>query len=160
MKKALPDNYIQTIKEIAQKLEGVDVHWAIIGSTNMALHGIDIIPNDIDITTNHEGLEIICDLFSDYKVGKAEVKTPLVDGYKDYTEQELEINGVKVTICGEYEDDVYFQTFTNGGIEYLDVEGIKVTVFSLESEKQAYHIFGKEDKVKLIESHQKEVAEN
>lgn len=151
MKKSLPDNFIKTIKEIAQKLQDKDINWAIIGSTNMALHGIDIAPKDLDITTNLEGLGIISDIFSEHKVGEPVVKQPEIEGYKEFTEQTLELNGVEVQICGEYEDDIYYRSFIDGEIEEIDIEGVKVPVFSLKAEARAYRITKRKNKAKIIE---------
>lgn len=150
MKKALNENFVKAIKEIGQKLQGIE-KWAVMGTTNLALHGIDVVPNDLDITTNHEGLEKISEILAEYKVGEPEVKQPFVPGFREFTEQEFEINGVKVTVCGEYEDDIYYRSFVDGGIKRIDFAGVSVPVFSLPAEAKAYRALEREDKAKLIE---------
>jgi len=147
----LAENYYSAIRVIVLALKSVRAPWAIIGSANMALHGMDVVPNDLDVSTNLNSLHVITEALAKYKNGEPEIKQPLVAGFREYTEQSFLIEGVDVTFCGEYEDDVYFHTFVDGEIEELNVGGVCAPVFSLLAEMRSYRMLGREKKAKMIE---------
>lgn len=52
---------------IAQSLESKNIEWIVITSCGLALQGLDIHPNDIDILTNEEGFSQIAQLLNNYE---------------------------------------------------------------------------------------------
>jgi len=45
----LPENMRRTLLEIANTLSSGQIRWVLVGSTASYLHGLDIVPKDIDI---------------------------------------------------------------------------------------------------------------
>ena len=56
----------QVIKVIAQSFSCLKEDWAITGSFNHYLQGIDIVPNDIDIITTKKGIYAISEILNSY----------------------------------------------------------------------------------------------
>ena len=65
-------NFIKSLNIISKHLNNSRIKWAIIGSANMALQGIDITPKDIDIIVKLEDLENIKDIFHKYEISNIE----------------------------------------------------------------------------------------
>jgi predicted nucleotidyltransferase len=48
--------FIRVLKIISKKLENQKIKWVLVGSTSLALQGVNIKPKDIDILTDDEGV--------------------------------------------------------------------------------------------------------
>ncbi len=51
----IPSRHRQTVRIVHDRLQDAHVDWAITGSLGLALHGIDVQVNDIDIQTDESG---------------------------------------------------------------------------------------------------------
>ncbi|MHB1493384.1 MAG: nucleotidyltransferase domain-containing protein [Thermoplasmataceae archaeon] len=104
----IPDKFRETILIISEKIPS-NVKWAVDGSTSLALQGMDIVPHDIDILTDHNGAYRIQDVFKD-----AAVK-PVSHSSTDRYESDFgvfSINGLKVEVMGN------LKVFRNGKWSY------------------------------------------
>lgn len=146
----LSDKFKEVIKFVCSKLEHKEVKWAIVGSTNMALHGIDVNPNDIDIVTNPGDLKIFEEVFQEYVVKPICKKAPYKQGFPEFYELKLDIKGIEVHIFGEYDTDVYYSKVSRGKVVLVNLDDIKIPCLSLESEADAYSETDREHKAKLI----------
>jgi len=104
----LSQSFKNVIKFIFEKVKKKDIKCALIGSANMALQGIDITPNDLDIITSPADLKIFEQEFKEYIIKPISKKLPFKKGFSEFYEIKLKIKGIKVHILGEHDDDIYF----------------------------------------------------
>jgi hypothetical protein len=64
--KNIPPDIMDALKIITQSLESKNIEWIVITSCGLALQGLDIHPDDIDILTNEEGFTQIAALLNNY----------------------------------------------------------------------------------------------
>ena len=146
----LPANFKNVIKFIFEKVKDKDIKWALIGSANMSLQGIDIAPNDLDIITNPIDLKIFNEQFKEYIIKPISKKPPFREGYPAFYELKLKIKGVNIHILGEDDKDIYFSKVKKGDIVLVKLDDINIPCLSLESEAKAYSETDRESKANLI----------
>lgn len=144
----MEQNIRKTIKTIHEKLKLNNIRWALVGSTNMQLQGMDTYPRDLDIVIQHKDLEKISDIFSDYS-------TSIVKQFKTLSgkpawEVKTNINDIEVQFFGGKDDDIYVSKMLANRISMIKMDDIKIPCFNLEAEEQAYRETNREHKAKLI----------
>ena len=140
----------EALKIIYFKLKDKKVKWAIIGSTNTALQGMNIAPNDLDIITNPDDLKIFKEVLKEYVVKPICKKPPYKKGYPEFYELKLNIEGIKVHIIGEYDNDIYYSRVSEGNIILINLDNLKIPCFTLEAEAQAYEETNRGNKAEMI----------
>jgi hypothetical protein len=80
------NNLLKVVEKIGKLLEGKKIKWAIVGSTSLALKGIEIEPKDIDILTTKEGAYKISSLLKEYeakpvKFGRTRIFLHILEGF-------------------------------------------------------------------------------
>ena len=146
----LLQNFKNVIKFIFEKIKDKNIRWAIIGSTNMVLQGIDVSPNDLDITTNPADLKIFEQEFKEYIIEPISKKPPLKNRLSEFYEMNLRIKGIKVQIIGGYDNDIYFSKVKDSRILFVKLDDVSIPCLSLEAEAKAYSEINRKDKTKLI----------
>ena len=91
--------YIETVKEIYKKLKNTDINWAIFGSTNLLMQGLEVEPNDIDILTDEVGAYKIENIFEENITRPVKFSS---DGKVQSHYGDLKISGVLVQIVGDF----------------------------------------------------------
>lgn len=142
------------IKLLVERLSDKDISWALIGSTNLSLQGIEVNPLDIDIITDFAGFNAIVDLMQ-----------KKVDGFAGYVESgKIASYYVKLCINNTYIDvfsniknmiddqylDIHFDWQEN--IKIFNLSGFKVPVMSLIFERKVYKMIGDNGIVSKIDS--------
>jgi hypothetical protein len=145
----LTQNLIDTLKLISKRLTENGFIWAIIGSTNLALQGVDIVPRDIDIIVTIENLTQIKNIFPEYEVGEIEEKQSSVSG--SYWRVIMRINDIEVEVLGEKDDGIYAGRLLAGNKIEIPLDDVSIFCLSLESELEAYRDTGRQNRVDLIE---------
>src|SRR5208337_4971382 len=96
--------FIEAIEIIYEKLRKEQIKWALVGSTNMALQGMDINPHDLDIVMRFEDLGKMQLLFSEY--GPSQVTKLDNHTANEVWDVKVNIHSVEVQIFGEKESGV------------------------------------------------------
>ncbi|MFB6215517.1 MAG: nucleotidyltransferase domain-containing protein [Candidatus Aenigmatarchaeota archaeon] len=148
----LSQRFKDVLRQVSPRFEEMGLRWSVIGSTNMALHGMDVEPSDLDIVTNVEGAREIREEF--HGDVEEEMKRVVSDGDSpDYHEMTLEIQDVEVHVIGGYEDDVYFGKIVEGRTEGLRSGDLEVPCLTLRAEMDAYRSIGRGNKAERIKEY-------
>lgn len=149
------ERFVDALETIRATLERESVEWALTGSTSLALQGVPVEPNDIDIQTTEDGAYSIETLFSD------RVVTPVSFSQTDSIRShfgELDIRGVSVEIIGDPQKRSGASTWDppidlESKREFVSFEGQMMPVLSLQYEANAYERLGKKGRATLIRQH-------
>ena len=140
------------LRTVYERLMDLDSPWAITGSLGFALHGMDSPVSDIDLQTDRDGAYEIQNVFRNHVV--KEVAFSEAKAIRSHL-GELRILGVKVEIMGavqkrlpsgEWEPPVEVREHRS----FVEVDGMKLPVLSLDYEEKAYRILGRIDRANMI----------
>ncbi|MFH1332253.1 MAG: hypothetical protein ABIH63_03125 [archaeon] len=137
------------MKFVALNLKDKKLKWALVGTSNLALQGIDVKPNDLDIVTSVKNLDFFGKTFKRY-VKEPIFKVPAYEGFLEYFKVRFQIKGVEVEVSGEYDNDVYFRRIKGGDLVKIRLGKIIIPCLSLGAQLEVYSELGKKDKIKLM----------
>jgi len=133
------------LKDIAERMNKSCVKWALVGSTNHLIQGMDVIPRDIDVIISYDDLEKVKGVFSDLDF---EIKE-LPNG--EAQEMIFKMRGFDIQICADYSHGKYYKKRQEeGSTIFVDIEEVSIPVFSLESEALCYEANGRLEKAERI----------
>jgi predicted nucleotidyltransferase len=141
----IEQRYMEVLRIICQSLVGQNIRWVLIGSTGLALQGVEIEPKDIDILTDKKGAFAIQELLQEYQVNPVKFsRSELFESYFG----ECKINDVKIEIMGDLKENIDNEWISVSGIlaspKILEIEGIHIPVSPLEQQLRAYERLGRE----------------
>ena len=148
----IPYTHATAFQIILPHLANISTAWACTGSTSLALQGLPLTPNDIDLQTDRAGAyEIEHHL-------QAFVTRPVTFSSAETIRShlgKLSIHGVKVEIIGDVEKRLPDGTWTpppdlRQHIRWLEWETFQIPVLSLEYEAEAYRQLGRPHRVAQI----------
>lgn len=143
------ENIKEAIKIIHELLGQNNIKWALVGSTNLQLQGMQIEPRDLDIVIQHRNLEKVSEIFTDYSASSVkELKT--LSGEPAW-EVKAKINGIETQFFGGDETDIYVSKLLASKIAMIKLENIEIPCFTLEAESQSYKETNREHKAHLIQ---------
>ena len=129
---------IAVLLAIHHVLEGKGVRWAVMGSLNHALQGLEIQPRDIDICIDERGAYAMERLHEEYVTRRVSYKEG--EGVRSHF-GELKIDGVTVEIIGDMEiraDDGVWTPLSDGPYRHVIVAEASIPVRTLEQEVETY----------------------
>jgi len=130
----------KTLFFITKELNSRKIRWLLGASGALMVHGVEIIPFDLDIFVDKKNVNKLASEFSEYVIN------PLHDYFekgKSFLEFQMKINGIEVEIC-ELNMDKAHPVFVSFG-------GQKIPVNPLQEELEFYEKReGKEEVVELI----------
>ncbi len=85
---------------ISQKLNQESIKWSLVGSTNLAIQGMNINPIDLDILVKWSDLKKIKDIFSGYNPSEIKKLMPFIEGQQAW-EMKTIINDIEVQFFSE-----------------------------------------------------------
>ena len=140
----MEEQYLGALLKVCSRLRDIPVDWAVTGSFGMVLQGVDLPVHDIDLQTDEPGAYAIEARFPECIVKP--VTYTVSERIRSHLGA-LEIGGVKVEIMGAVE-----KLLDDGGWEapvqvaqfrrWVEVQGTRVPVLSLEYEVEAYRKMG------------------
>lgn len=135
----------ETLIFVANKLNEAGADWALIGSANLALQGMDVAPGDIDILVNFSEKEKIESIFSEEeKISDSKLKNG------EGEELTYLIGGVEVQFCFEYAHGFYADFLEQERFEIIELGSQKIPCLRLEDEAGGYEYLGKYEKAEEI----------
>ncbi len=145
-------NLVKALRVFYDSLESINVHWVIIGSMGLALQGVDIVPNDIDILTDDEGALIIHRELKQFETKPLERKE--TELFRSVIGA-LEIGGVEIEIMADLETNSRGRwTRDSATITSVSFEGMELPVYPLKASLEAYKGMNRpkdQKKIKKIE---------
>ncbi len=148
-------NFKEAIKIIHQLMSENKIKWALIGSTNMQLQGIDIVPNDLDIVIQLKDLEKMREIFSEYNVSAVKELKPLSHIDTRKLEFTFEIDNLLIQVIGEIEKGLYINKLLSNRFKKIKIDDIEIPCFALEAEAQTYAEINRKHKAHLIQEYLK-----
>jgi hypothetical protein len=144
----LPISFQDALRQICIRLQGFPALWAITGSLGFWLHGMSVMPADIDLQTTAGGAYQM-----EKRLGGRELKKV------SYSQSEtirshygaLELEGVTVEIMGAVEKRRPDGTWKspsdlNEVMEWVVWRGERLPTLSLQHELEAYRLLGRDDR--------------
>jgi hypothetical protein len=148
----IPEIHIQALKIILKELSDMDVPWCITGSLGLAVQGVDVSINDIDIQSTKRGVYEIQTRLEEFIIKSVTWKVS--DKIRSYFGR-CQIEGVIVELIGDIQKRGVHGTW----IEPPDLTSLICTVehgdlmlpvLDLEYEAQAYEYLGRFEKSRKI----------
>ncbi len=144
--------HLRVLRTLYEQLSATGINWAVTGSLGFALQGVPVEPHDIDVQSDEAGAYEIERLFSAF------VTRPVALSSKHDIRSHfgaLRIDGIEVEIMGDIQkpnDDGAWDEPTNldRHKRFVDVEGMRIPVLSLEYEQQAYLQMGRIEKAEML----------
>ena len=134
------------IVSVTEKLDSIDVKWALIGRANLALQGMDIPVKKIGISTGDFNREKVEAVFKEYPVLKSFV---LSNGEGE--EISYSVDGTEVQFCFEHEHGFYAKFLESAQFKIMPLLDKSVPCLKLEDEARGYAYLGKHERAKEIE---------
>jgi len=151
------------LKIFLNKIFKTDINWVLVGSTNLALQGVKIQANDIDIVSTKDEVLKIQDLLKRYSI--KEVKYSETERYRSWFGS-LEIKGIKIELMGELEfkgpNNKWEKSKSLVRKEFIEYDSFQVPVLPIEFEKEFYSLMKRENddqKIEKIEEYLKREVE-
>jgi len=135
---------MEALRTVSSHLKSVNVSWIIVGSVSLALQGVDIEPNDVDILTDKRGAFQIGTLLKEYEVKPVSLRT---DRFKSFYGL-YDIQGTKVEVIGDLRvriDDTWVPLFDRlKSPNLIEIDSMTMPVSSLRDQLLVYEKLGRE----------------
>lgn len=147
------ESYLQVLRLIHGRVAGADLKWALTGSVAFALRGIDVSPSgDIDVQTDTAGAYEIERLLAEYSVRPVHFSE--AEQMRSHFGA-LRIEGVTVEIMGDIRHRLPDGAWTEpvditARREWVEVDGMRLSVLSLAYEAEAYRRIGREETARQL----------
>lgn len=144
----IPSENVNAILTLHNKLLGID--WRLIGSSNLALQGVDIEAKDVDISIKVEAIQAVQKALQEYCIKQIEYTHN--NGYSSYFGH-FTIEGVQVDVmAGSVQKDGVKTSEDSQNVKpvFVKVDGIFIPCVDLNTEYDAYISMGRKEKAALI----------
>ncbi len=152
----LSKDYIKALRIIIDSLSNKKINWALIGSANLSLQGVDvdIEPDDIDISTDKAGAFLIEKALKEFVISPVEYSACEEYKFRSYFGR-FKIRGVLVEVMGELENQIVGQ---DRWVKLADLsqktivktQGFQIPAIPLERECSLYSKIGRTDTAQKI----------
>lgn len=151
----LPAQIATALEAFLAGMRHISCAWALTGSASLAIQGVPVEPNDIDVQTSADGAYAIERQFPDHVIDPVSV---LESEHIRSHFGRLELMAVTVEIMGdlqkrgedgEWEPPVRVETRR----QFESFRGYEVPVLSLEYEAKAYAQLGRNERATLLREH-------
>lgn len=148
----VPEKFLVALRTIHAALLPSNIDWAVTGSLGMALQGMQLPVNDIDLQTDVAGARALHRRLREFEVTPLRFKES--ESIRSHLGK-LEIQGVPVEVIGAVQtrlpDGAWGAPVQIAPIRrWVKVEGMDIPVVSLAHEVQAYRQMGRPEKAELL----------
>lgn len=148
----ISEPYRHVLRVLHERLQDPGLPWVITGSLGLALHGIELTIDDVDIQTSETGAYTIEDAFR----SEVQRKVTWVAGGRIRSHfGELSIGETRVEIMGALQKKLPSGVWeppvdVTEHRELIDHDGMEIPVLSLEYEEGAYRCLGRVERASQI----------
>ncbi|MDD5946025.1 MAG: hypothetical protein PUD43_09955 [Clostridia bacterium] len=144
---------IDVLKSISAKFNRAGITWSLGASMLLYFKGITTTVNDIDILVADENVEQVKAIMKALK-GELQPSIPN-DKYKSKAFLQYVVSGVEIDIIAGFaivnDGKIYdCSLLPNQIVEYLDLDGKKIPLQSVDLWCKYYELMGRDEKVQLI----------
>jgi hypothetical protein len=147
----IPEQHFKALEIIVNTLKGTGIDWAVIGSTNLALQGVDVEVHDIDLLTDKTGACKASEAFKEYIVKPVEYKEK--GSFKSYNGL-FKIEGIDIEVIGEIQHKLPNGEWSKKSrIDdklLITYHGLHIPLTPLRAEYEAYKSMGRLEKAEKI----------
>jgi len=148
------DRNLKVLKKVANIINtNNSINWILVGSTNLAMHGVDVVANDIDIITDEFGAHEIDKLLGDFCTLRLD-NTP-AENIRSLLSKYL-IDDVEIEVMGNLQtrlpDGEWSDLTTFDDKEIYTYEDAPIPTLSLEKELRGYTNLGRMEKAEKIKT--------
>jgi len=150
--KNIPKQNIEALKIIVDKFKGKSINWVLIGSTSLAIQGVNVDVHDIDIKTDIESANRIAHALKEYVIEPMHHKTS--EQFKSYYGM-FKINNVQIEVMADLETmhDGKWIKVENSRIKVIKrYEDMTLPLLELREEYEAYKRMGRMEKANKIKA--------
>jgi len=148
----LPEAHRAVVAELVARLPVDAVAWALVGSAALAVHGLDVAVNDIDVQTDTGDWARVQHAFA------AHVTVPVAWSSNATIRShfgKLSVGGITVEIVGAAQQRLPDGTWTapanpRAHRVLIDDAGLQIPVVDLVWEERSYRLMGRTEKADLI----------
>lgn len=150
----IPEKLLEVFQRIYRRLRGEEINWVLTGSLAFAMQGLALTPRDIDIQTDRDGAYRFGELFAEFvthPVGTDRAGERVRSHFGDFV-----IEGVQVQVMGDLqkrespEQEWEAPTDLEKHKRWLEFRGMRVPVFDLAYEAEAYRKMGRLERAELL----------
>jgi hypothetical protein len=147
----LPVPHIRALTALLKLIPPDEFLWALTGSAGLRLQGVDMPVHDLDIQTDEKTVYFIEQrLAGSMKTAVQLWESPgmrSLDG-------KAEVEGIEIELMANIAHktpDGTWRTYTNfSQLVWVDLHGLRVPIFPLKDELEAYEAMGRSEKAALI----------
>lgn len=147
------DSRIPIIVKIAKCLNDKGVRYAVGGSVLLYLKGIDFNFNDLDLMIQEEDVVKAREALSEIGEYHPNDRSSNAKVFEEFAVDGLDIDvisGLVITAYGK----TYDYSFKNEGVEFVEIEGVKIPLDSLDRWYDIYSFQGRVEKARYIKDYQ------
>lgn len=141
----IPSTHLRTLKHLLTLLDDLTEPWAITGSLGLALQGVDVSVNDIDIQTNQPGAYLLQQRLSPYTI------QPVTLRQSSHLRSHLgrfNVGGIQVEVIGDIQKRTPNTPWSPPPnlpiiIHHIQLNTRLIPVLALAYEAEAYQALGR-----------------
>jgi hypothetical protein len=140
--------FLKALEIIHKRFKKNNIKWALVGSANMRLQGMDVFPNDLDVVVSLQDLEKVSSIFSDFDASSVQE----LNGITDCPAWEVKVNigDVDVQILAENTTGWYGRELACSKLINIRLGEIVIPCFSLDIDARVYEEINQKHKADMI----------
>lgn len=136
----------KALKLITEKLKGIN--YAVIGSVNLQIQGMNVTPRDIDILTTEAGINKIDEILKEYRT--EEIYFDESEGRNSFRSFYM-IDGIEIEVLGNV-NNIYRDLESLDRNVLINFKEMRIPCIPLGDELETYQKMGRKDKIKIIQT--------
>lgn len=147
----IPQNILNALKITFDLIKDQKISWVLTGSTSLAIQGVKLEVNDIDIITDEKGAWEIDRLLDEFRIQPPNLSK--TEKYRSYFGI-YKISDVQLEVMGQFQyrlkNNSWSDPYEINQIIYKQFEGMNLPLLSLKQELKEYQNLKRFDKVQKI----------
>jgi len=135
------DNLYQILEKVTSGIKEKTMLWRLDGSANLRVQGLEVVVNDLNITTDRDGIRNLKQLFNQ------DIASYYYDEYMNAHVLKFRMYDFEIEVM--HNENKKFEMFDQ--IKTIEWRGLHLPVLPPEHAKKYYEMVGRQNKVELIE---------